>query len=103
MQRRDTLSKNKTVLLVDDGIAMGSTTQAAVMMCRNKNAKKIVVAAPVASSSATRELARTADEVVIIEKPAIFFAVADFYKNWYDVPDEEVPGFIQKADSLRRL
>jgi putative phosphoribosyl transferase len=92
----------KSVIVVDDGIAMGSTTQAAVMMCRNKKAGKVIAAAPVASPSAAKELERTADEVVILERPAIFFAVAEFYKNWYDVPDEEVLGFIKKAESLNR-
>ncbi len=92
----------RTVIIVDDGIAMGSTTQAAVLMCRNKNAGTIVVASPVASPSAARELERTADEVVILERPAIFFAVAEFYRNWYDVPDQEVLGFIEKAETLNR-
>ncbi len=94
--------QGKTVIIVDDGIAMGSTIQAAIMMCRNQNAGTIVAAAPVASQSAAKELERTADEVVILERPPIFFAVAEFYKNWYDVPDEEVLGFIEKAESLNR-
>lgn len=92
----------RTVIVVDDGIAMGSTTQAAVMLCRNKNAGKVVTAVPIASPSAAKELERTADEVVILERPLIFFAVADFYRNWYDVPDQEVLGFIKNAESLNR-
>ena len=94
---------DKTALLVDDGIAMGSTTQAAVMLCRNKKAKKIVIAAPVASPSAAKELSKVADEMVILERPAIFFAVADSYRNWYDVSDDEVMRLIQKAESLSRI
>jgi putative phosphoribosyl transferase len=80
----------RTVILVDDGIATGSTIRAGIAMCRNKHAKNIVVAAPVASPSTTDELAKSADEVVVIEKPRLFRAVAQVYQDWYDVPDEEV-------------
>ncbi len=89
--------KDKTVILVDDGIAMGSTMQAAIKLCKNKKAGKIVVGSPVASQSIAEELAEVADEIVILEKPPFFRAVAEVYSNWYDVPDDEVIGFIQKS------
>ncbi len=88
---------DKTVILVDDGIAMGSTVQAAVTLCKNKQAKKIVVAAPVAGQTTAAVLANTVDDVVILEKPVFFHAVAEVYENWYDVPDEEVIRIMQKA------
>jgi len=87
----------RTVIVVDDGIAMGSTMQAAVMLCRNKEAKKIVVAAPVAAMSTAMEMAKIADDVVIVEKPSEFRAVADFYENWHDVLDEDVIEIMQKS------
>jgi predicted phosphoribosyltransferase len=87
----------KTVLLVDDGIAMGSTMQAAVMLCRSRKVRKIVVAAPVASMDTAMEMAKIADEVIIAEKPQEFRAVADHYENWYDVGDEEVLGILHKT------
>lgn len=87
----------KTVILIDDGIAMGSTMQAAVMLCRNQKAKKIVVAAPVAGMNTAMEMARIADDVIIVEKPTNFRAVADFYENWYDVDDHEVLDILQKT------
>jgi putative phosphoribosyl transferase len=87
----------RTVILVDDGIAMGSTMQAAVMLCRDKKAKKVVAASPVAGPSAARRLAETVDEIVILEKPMSFHAVAQAYKNWYDVPDAEVINIMQKS------
>jgi predicted phosphoribosyltransferase len=80
----------KTVILVDDGIAMGSTMQAAIILCKNKNAQKIVVAAPVASLTAAVEIALKADETIILEKSAHFRAVAQFYRDWQDVSDEQV-------------
>jgi predicted phosphoribosyltransferase len=86
----------KTVILVDDGIAMGSTMQAAVMLCRNRKAKKIVVASPVAGPDTAAELAKVVDEAVILEKPLFFRAVAEAYENWYDVPDDEVIRIMQK-------
>jgi len=88
--------KDRAVILVDDGIAMGSTMHAAVILCRNKGAKKIVVAAPVAAPSTAAEFMRVADDVVILEKPVNFHAVAQVYRNWYDVPDEEVIEIIKK-------
>ena len=80
----------RTVLVVDDGIAMGSTVRAAVAMCRQQQAREIVVAAPVASPSTAEELTEIADDVVVVEKPLMFRAVAQVYANWYDVPDDEV-------------
>ena len=71
-----------TVILVDDGIAMGSTMQAAVMLCRNKKAKKVVAASPVAGPSAATSLSKVVDEIVILERPMFFRAVAQAYTNW---------------------
>ena len=82
--------KGRTVILVDDGIAMGSTMRAAIALCRNHGATRIVVAAPVASRQVADALAVLVDEVVILEMPRGFQAVAQVYRNWYDVSDEEV-------------
>jgi putative phosphoribosyl transferase len=86
----------RTVILVDDGIAMGSTVRAAITLCRNEQAGKIIVAAPVASPSAAKELTRLADSVVIVERPFSFRAVAQVYENWYDVSDEEGLAFMRE-------
>jgi len=86
----------KTVILVDDGIAMGSTMQAAILLCKNKKAKRIVVASPVAGRSTAADITEIVDEVVILEKPVFFRAVAQVYANWYDVPDEEVIQIMQR-------
>jgi len=82
--------EGRTIILVDDGIAMGSTMRAAISLCKNKKAKRIVVASPVAGRSTIAELAEIVDDVVILEKPAFFQAVAQVYANWYDVSDQEV-------------
>ena len=95
--------KDKTVILVDDGIAMGSTMRAAVTLCRNRGAKTIVVAAPVAGPATAEEFAKIADDVVILEKPANFRAVAQIYRNWYDVSDEEVIEIMVKVVSRQAV
>jgi putative phosphoribosyl transferase len=87
----------RTVILVDDGLAMGSTMRAAVALCRKAKAEKIVVAVPVAGSEVAGELAKMADELVVLETPAYFYAVAQVYENWYDVPDEEVLEIMERA------
>jgi putative phosphoribosyl transferase len=86
---------NRTVILIDDGIAMGSTMRAAITLCKNKNAKKVVVASPVAGPDTVAELSGLVDDVVVLEKPAFFRAVAQAYANWYDVPDQEVIRILQ--------
>ncbi len=90
------------VILVDDGIAMGSTVRAGILLCRKKEAAKVVVAAPVTGESVERELSKLADEVVILEKPPFFRAVAQVYYNWYDVPDEEVLGIMERWEAEHR-
>lgn len=87
--------KNRTVILVDDGIAMGSTMRAALLLCRIKQAEEIIVASPVAESSVAAEFEKIADNVIILEKPVAFRAVAQAYRNWHDVSDEEVLDIMQ--------
>jgi putative phosphoribosyl transferase len=87
---------DRTVILVDDGIAMGSTMQAAIRLCRDRQAGRIVVAVPVAGRKIAEEMVELADEVVVLEKPAGFRAVAQVYKRWYDVPDSEVIEIMRK-------
>jgi putative phosphoribosyl transferase len=82
--------KDRTVILVDDGIAMGSTMRAAIKLCENQGARRIVVAVPVTGERAAQEIGALADEIVILEKPPFFRAVAQVYRNWYDVSDREV-------------
>jgi putative phosphoribosyl transferase len=90
----------KIVILVDDGIAMGSTMQAAIMLCRNRNAKKVVASAPVAGPATVKELDKVADDVVVLEKPPFFRAVAEVYRRWYDVGDGEVIRIMQKKQKI---
>ncbi len=91
--------ENQIVVLVDDGIAMGSTMRVSIDLCRNRRAKKIIVAVPVTGRQVEKEIGKLVDEIVVLEKPRFFHAVAQIYKNWYDVSDEEV---IQIMDQWER-
>ncbi|WP_456449772.1 phosphoribosyltransferase [Hydrogenimonas sp.] len=93
--------EGRTIILVDDGIAMGSTMRAAVAFCRHRHAAKVVVAAPVAGPHTAAEFTEIADDVVILSTPPWFRAVAEAYENWYDVSDEEVLDIIRRWREFR--
>jgi predicted phosphoribosyltransferase len=82
--------KDKTVIVVDDGIAVGSTMIAAIKMCQKQEPAKVAAAAPVGPRSSIEQVERFADETAVLETPSYFRAVAQFYQNWHDVSDEEV-------------
>jgi putative phosphoribosyl transferase len=82
--------KGRDVIVVDDGVAMGSTALAAVQCCRGLGARRVTAAAPVASPQARALLEKSADEVVILLTPPDFRAVAEYYSTWSDVPEEDV-------------
>lgn len=90
------LIEGRTVILVDDGIAMGSTMHAAVELCKKAKAKKIIVAVPVAGRQTIETFSKMVDKVIVLESPVPFYAVAQVYENWYDVSDEEVLSFLHK-------
>lgn len=80
----------KAVLLVDDGLATGATTEAAVLSVRKQNAAGVVVASPVASTNAVERLARIADEVRVLFVDPAFDAVGRYYDAFSQTTDEEV-------------
>jgi putative phosphoribosyl transferase len=82
--------ENRIVILVDDGIAAGSTMRACITLCKKRKVKKIVVAVPVTGKRNKQEVAKLVDEIVVLETPFMFRAVAQVYRNWYDVSDREV-------------
>lgn len=82
--------KNKTIVLVDDGIATGSTVKAAIASARKEGAKKIVVAIPVGPVTTIKELKKDVEEVVCLQMPESFWGVGQFYRNFAQTSDEEV-------------
>jgi putative phosphoribosyl transferase len=91
--------RGRTCILIDDGLAMGSTMRAALMLCKKRAPARIVVAVPVAGTRAKQVTAEQADEVIALETPAHFRAVAQVYRNWRDVSDGEV---LEIMKSLRK-
>jgi putative phosphoribosyl transferase len=80
----------RTVVLVDDGLATGSTAEAAVQVLRARGAARIVLAVPVAPPDAVARLERLADAVVCLETPEWFLSVGSWYASFDPVPDDEV-------------
>jgi len=82
--------QDKTVILVDDGIATGATMQAAIKALRALKAAKIVVAVPVAEANLAEKISTLADEFICPLKPTIFYAVGAWYDDFSQTSDEEV-------------
>lgn len=81
---------DKAVLIVDDGLATGATTEAAVEAVKRKDAHSVIVAAPVASTNAVERLNRVADKVRILHVDPDFDAVGRYYDVFSQTTDEEV-------------
>ena len=93
----------KTVIVIDDGLASGVTMMAAVESVRHRHPKEIVVAVPCASAAAVKQLEKVADRVVTGTTGFMpTFAVSDFYRQWYDISDEEVVKYLNQW-RMRRL
>ena len=92
--------ENHTIILVDDGLATGSTMRAAVIALRQQNPLKIIVAVPVAAASTVRELAREVDEIVCAYTPEPFHAVGEWYEDFSQTTDEEVRELLERAAPL---
>ncbi len=90
--------KGKVAVLIDDGLASGFTMLAAVRSVRRGSPERVVVAVPTAPESAIELLAHEVEEIVCLNiRSGPIFAVADAYVDWYDLTDEEVIEFLQKA------
>jgi putative phosphoribosyl transferase len=86
---------NRDVILVDDGIATGSTMKAALASVRKRGAKTVVVAIPVGPLSTITELEQEADRVVCLHTPESFYAIGQFYRDFAQTSDEEVTRLLQ--------
>jgi putative phosphoribosyl transferase len=89
--------RGSTVILVDDGLATGSTVRAAVAAIRQQEPTKIVVAVPIGTQETCRELRSEADEVVCAQTPAPFHAVGRWYEDFSETTDDEVHRLLERA------
>ena len=94
--------RGRTVILVDDGIAAGSTMRASIALCKNQGAASIVVAVPVTGKRTAQEIGTLVDDIVVLEMPPSFHAVAQVYENWYDVQDREVLEIMKEWERARQ-
>lgn len=88
---------NRTVVLVDDGLATGASMLAATRALRPRGARKVVIAVPVAPKDSCEELQREADQVICAAMPHPFNAVGIWYENFAQVTDEEVCKLLEQA------
>jgi len=89
--------QGRIVILVDDGLATGSTMRAAVAALRRRGPGWIVVAVPVGAPETCAELANEADEIICVSQPDPFFAVGAWYHDFSQTPDEEVRELLRLA------
>lgn len=80
----------RTIIVVDDGIATGSTMRAAIAALRQHEPQRIVVAAPAAALAAVRGIRDDVDEVVTVMTPANFYCVGEWYQDFPQITDDEV-------------
>ncbi len=89
--------RDKTIILIDDGLATGATMRAAVKALRQRGAAKIVVAVPVGPPDTCREFEDEADEVVCASEPEFFQAVGQYYEDFSQTSDDEVRELLARA------
>jgi putative phosphoribosyl transferase len=87
---------NRNILIVDDGLATGATAEAAVLSARSLNARKIIMAAPVASPPACERLIRVADDAITLINDPDFCAVGQYYRQFLPTTDEEVLALLHR-------
>jgi putative phosphoribosyl transferase len=87
-----------TVILIDDGLATGSTMRAAIEALRLQHPARIVVAVPVAAPSTCEELGREVDEIVCAQTPEPFYGVGLWYEDFSQTTDEEVHDLLAQAE-----
>jgi predicted phosphoribosyltransferase len=89
--------RDRTVILVDDGLATGSTMKAAVQAVKQHEPARVIVAVPVGAPETCRALRAIADEVICARTPAHFSAVGEWYRDFSQTTDEEVIALLRES------
>jgi putative phosphoribosyl transferase len=92
--------QGRTVILIDDGLATGSTMRAAVAALRQQGPARIVVAVPVAARATCKEFSDEVDEVVCVQTPEPFYAVGSWYDDFTQTSDAEVHALLDHPASM---
>jgi putative phosphoribosyl transferase len=88
--------EGKTVILVDDGIATGASTRAAILALRQLKPASIVLAVPIAPAATGMRLRPEVDDLICLDMPETFCAIGEFYEDFSQVTDEEVTTLLQR-------
>jgi putative phosphoribosyl transferase len=91
---------NKTVIIVDDGLATGLTMRAAITTVKKMGAAKIIVAIPVTPPDTAELIKKEADEIFYLDAPPLFGAVGAFYEEFAQTTDEEVIDLLKKSENF---
>jgi predicted phosphoribosyltransferase len=92
---------DQVVIVIDDGIATGATTRAALQAIRNRKPKELVLAVPVAPPDTIAELRRDVDALICLETPGLFGAIGYFYRDFGQVSDQEVVDILKRFPAKR--
>jgi putative phosphoribosyl transferase len=93
--------RNRTVILIDDGLATGSTMRAAAVALRQQQPARIVVAVPVAAAETCNEFRKEVDEIVCATTPEPFYAVGLWYEDFSQTGDDEVRELLTRASQRK--
>lgn len=94
--------EGKVVLLVDDGLATGATAEAAAISARKQNARRVVIAVPVAAPESAKRLRHVADDVEVFSEESYFQAVGQFYDEFLPTEDDTVIELLREAAGAAR-
>jgi predicted phosphoribosyltransferase len=89
--------QDKTVIVVDDGVATGATMRAGLQAVKASGAAKVIAASPVGASDSVASLVEDADEVVVLQTPACFGAVGEWYEDFRPTTDEDVQRILAQS------
>jgi putative phosphoribosyl transferase len=95
--------KDRTVILIDDGLATGATMRAAVMALRQQAPRRIVIGVPVASPEVCEQFRAEVDDIVCVSTPDPFYAVGYWYQDFAQTTDEEVRELLSQAEQQQSV
>jgi putative phosphoribosyl transferase len=101
--RGPTAVENRTVLVVDDGLATGASMNAAIRALRQRRPRSISVAVPTGSVDTCNQLRNEADEVVCVMTPEPFYSIGVWYSDFMPISDEEISRLLKEATEERRV
>ncbi len=93
--------QHKNIIIVDDGIATGSSMRAAILAMKHLKPDKIIVAVPIAAPDSAKSLAKIADEIICVATPEPFYGVGMWYDQFPQTSDEEVIDLLSRARKFK--